>query len=88
MEILIKIKNRDLKIILLDDKNQVDFLGVVDEYRLSEKLLPEIDKIIKRNKLKKVDIKKIIVESDQEDNFTTTRIAKSVANSWNYGIGQ
>lgn len=88
MEIIIEIKNRKTRIRLILDKKEADILDILDEYSLSENLLPEIEKLILKNKLKAVDIKKIRVESDQGDNFTTTRIAKSVANAWNYGVGK
>ncbi|PIP28512.1 MAG: hypothetical protein COX29_00790 [Candidatus Moranbacteria bacterium CG23_combo_of_CG06-09_8_20_14_all_35_22] len=84
MKILIKIKERKISIILLQNKKEVDFLDIVEEHSLSEKLLPEIDWILRKNKLKSDDIEKATVNSDQEDNFTTTRIAKSVANAWNW----
>ena len=54
-----------------------------DERNLAEKLLPEIDKLIKRNKLIAWGVAKVRVESDQGDNFTTTRIARATAEAWN-----
>ncbi|HAT73646.1 MAG: hypothetical protein US30_C0009G0013 [Candidatus Moranbacteria bacterium GW2011_GWF2_36_839] len=86
MEIIIKIKERKISTILLQNKKEVDFLNIVEEHSLSEKLLPEIDRLIRKNKLKLEDIEKVTVDSDQEDNFTTTRIAKSVANAWNWNL--
>jgi tRNA A37 threonylcarbamoyladenosine modification protein TsaB len=83
MKILIKIKNKKVRIGLYENKRERDFLNIKDEYKLSEELLPAVDKILKRNKLSSKDIK-IEIESDQNDNFTTTRIAKSVANAWNF----
>jgi len=84
MEIIIKIKERKISIVLLQNEKEVDFLNIVEEYSLSEKLLPEIDRLLRKNKLKLEDIEKVTVDSDQEDNFTTTRIAKSVANAWEW----
>ncbi|MDO9231581.1 MAG: hypothetical protein Q7U36_03855 [bacterium] len=86
MEIIIKIQERKISIILLQNKKEVDFLDIVEEHSLSEKLLPEIDQLLRKNKLKLEDIEKVTVDSDQEDNFTTTRIAKSVANAWNWNL--
>ena len=86
MEIIIKIKERKISTILLQNKKEVDFLNIVEEHSLSEKLLPEIDRLVRKNKLKLEDIEKVTVDSDQEDNFTTTRIAKSVANAWNWNL--
>ena len=83
MKLLISIQNKKIKIILLNKKKEVDFWDIEDEYRLSEDLLPSIDKLLKKNKLLPKDIKKLEVKTDQNDNFTTTRIAKTVANTWN-----
>ncbi|KKP78424.1 MAG: hypothetical protein A2271_05140 [Candidatus Moranbacteria bacterium RIFOXYA12_FULL_35_19] len=86
MEIIIKIKERKISIRLLQNKKEVDFLDIVEEHSLSEKLLPEIDKLLRKNKLKPENIEKVQVESDLGDNFTTTRIAKSVANAWEWNL--
>jgi tRNA A37 threonylcarbamoyladenosine modification protein TsaB len=84
MIILIKIENREVKIGLKEGKREVDSIKIIEERSLSERLLPEIDGLIRKNKLKTQDIKEIKVESDQADSFTTTRIAKAVANVWNW----
>lgn len=84
MIIEIKIKNRTVELILRKNKKVLDTHKFPDEFHLSENLLPEIDKLLKKNKLQPADVKKIIVKSDLGDNFTTCRIAKAVANAWNW----
>ena len=94
MHILIKIsamggsasggKDKKVKISLFQGKKEVDFVDILDEHKLSEALLPEIDRLLKKNSLKSEEINKMEVKSDQNDNFTTTRIVKSVANTWNW----
>jgi tRNA A37 threonylcarbamoyladenosine modification protein TsaB len=84
MKIIIKIENRTVELILQKNKTVLDTHKFQDEYHLSEELLPAIDKLIKKNKLKLEDIEKITVKSDLGENFTTYRIAKTVAESWNY----
>lgn len=84
MIITIKIKDRIVELVLQKNKQVLDTHKFSDEYHLSEELLPEIDKLIKKNKLKPADIKKITVKSDLGENFTTCRIAKAVANAWNW----
>lgn len=84
MVIKIKIKDRTVELVLQEGKRVLDTHKFPDEFRLSEELLPEIDKLIKRNKLEPKDIKKITVKSDLGENFTTCRIAKAVANAWNW----
>jgi hypothetical protein len=83
MKIIIEIKNRKIKISLWEKGREKDFLDISDEYKLSEDLLPAIDELLKKNKLIAKDIKKVEVETDQDDNFTTTRLAKTVAETWN-----
>lgn len=85
MIITIKIKNRAVELILKKNKKVLDMHKFPDEFHLSEELLPEIDKLLKKNKLVPVDIQKITVQSDLGENFTTCRIAKAVAKAWNWG---
>jgi len=47
-------------------------------YKLSETLLPEIDKLLKKNKIKLTHIKEIEVKASQES-MVGTRIAKVIA---------
>lgn len=83
MEVSITIKNKKIRLDLMENGKERDFSEIEEERTLSEKLLPEIDKLLKKNKLSPKDVKKIQVKSDQADSFTTTRIAKAVANVWN-----
>lgn len=84
MIIQIKIANRTVELILQKNKQVLGRYKFPDEFHLSEELLPEIDKLLKKNKLASADVKKITVKSDLGENFTTCRIAKSVANTWNW----
>ena len=84
MNILIEIKDKKVKIKLLQGRKEVDFLDITDEYQLSERLLPEIDQFLSKNNLKPEKINKINIKTDQNDNFTSTRIVKSVINTWNW----
>lgn len=84
MIIEIKIKDRTVELVLQKGKLALDTHKFADEYHLSEELLLEIDRLIKKNKLTPADIKKITVKSDLGENFTTCRIAKAVANVWNW----
>ena len=82
MEILIIIKEKKVKIGLIENKKALDSLEIVEEHTLSQKLLPKIDELLKRNGLTSKDIREVQVESDQGENFTTTRIAKTIAQIW------
>lgn len=85
MKILIKIENKSAELILTDKQKEVDKFVFPEERQLSERLLPEIDKLLKKNHVKPAQIEKMTVETDLGDNFTTTRIAKATANAWNWG---
>jgi tRNA A37 threonylcarbamoyladenosine modification protein TsaB len=86
MIIEIQILNKQITLLLKDKKTIIDSMDFPEERQLSEKLLPAIDKLIRKNKLKTEDIEKIKVESDLGENFTTCRIAKTVANTWNWAM--
>ena len=84
MKISIEIKNQKISLSLLRNNEVFDYLIISEEHNLSEELLSGINHLLQKNKLNFQDIKKIEVDSDLGDNFTTTRIAKSVANAWNW----
>jgi len=86
MRIVIKIKDKKIRLILGENSQILDSLDFPEERQLSEKLLPNIDKLLKRNRLKTEDIEKMDVESDWGNNFTTFRIAKTVADTWNWAL--
>jgi len=79
MEILIKIKKKKIRIILLVKKEEIDQREISEERNLSEKILVEIDALLKKNKISSGKIVEIKVDSDENNNFTTTRIAQTVA---------
>ena len=84
MNIEIKIENKILEISLVDKKNLVDQIVIAEEHRLSEDLLPTIDKLLQKNKLTPQDIAKMTLQSDLGENFTTYHIAKAVVDAFNW----
>ena len=85
MQLTIKIENREIKLLLRQKKRVLDEKSFVEECNLMEKLLLEIDALLKKNKLEPKDIENIRVNSNLSESYTTTRIAKSVANAWTLG---
>ncbi|GBE17015.1 hypothetical protein BMS3Abin15_00848 [bacterium BMS3Abin15] len=83
MYLYIHLKKEKITLQLKDNKKVIGSSLWNDENNLSEKLLPEIDKLIRKNKINKENIK-LTVKTDIPAGYTTTRIAKSVANAWNY----
>ncbi|KKR21106.1 MAG: hypothetical protein UT50_C0013G0009 [Candidatus Moranbacteria bacterium GW2011_GWA2_39_41] len=86
MNIQINIENKIVTINLLDKKKVIDDVTITEEHRLSEDLLPTMVALLKKNKMTTQDVKKMILQSDMGDNFTTHRIAASVANAFNWAI--
>jgi tRNA A37 threonylcarbamoyladenosine modification protein TsaB len=84
MKILLKIKSGRIKIALKDKKNILDELSFLEARNLSEKLLPTIDKLLKKNKLQPKDIEDFQVISDLGKNYTTFRLAKTVAEAFKF----
>ena len=86
MEIKIKIE-KNLVSIFLKNKNAIlDQTVFPEERNLSEKLLPSIDKLLKKNKMEPKDIESAALEADIDDSYTTFRIAKSVVDSFNWSL--
>lgn len=86
MNIEIKIEKNVVSIFLKNKNNMQDQVVFPEERNLSEKLLPSIDKLLKKNKLKSTDIKKMELQADIDDSYTTYRIAKAVVDSFNWAI--
>jgi len=86
MKILLEIKAGLIKIILQDKKNILSEMSFLEERNLSEKLLPVIDKLLKKNKLQPQDIEDFQVRSDLGENYTTFRIAKTIAEAFKFAV--
>ncbi len=84
MKLLISIRRKQIRLSLWKEGKEQDHRDILNERSLSEVILKEIDELLRKNKVIPPKIKEIKVESDQTDNFTTTRIAKTVANTWNW----
>jgi hypothetical protein len=83
-KILIKMESGHVRIILKRRGETVGEESFLDEHNLTEKLLVITDKLLKKNSLAAGNISKIEVESDSENNYTSNRIAKTIARSWNW----
>ncbi len=86
MQILLEIKADRIKISLRDKKNILDEVSFLEEKNLAEKLLPTIDKLLKKNKLQPQAIQDFQVKSDLGENFTTFRIAKTVVEAFKFAV--
>jgi len=86
MKLKLYLKEKKNTLCLIDGGKIVSQSVWKEENNMSQKLLPEIDKIIKRNKLKLSRIKKIEVKNNIPASFTTVRIAKTAAKIFNYAV--
>lgn len=84
MNIEIKIDDNEIRIILKKGDNIADEVFWKEDRNLSQRLLAEIDNLLKKNNLNPYDIKKMKVETEIPDKFTTVRIAKTVAKTFNF----
>lgn len=86
MNIEIKIESNQVSIFLKKKNGILDEVIFPEERNLAEKLLPSIDKLLRKNKLEPKDIKVMKLKADMDDSYTTFRIAKSVTDSFNWAV--
>jgi tRNA A37 threonylcarbamoyladenosine modification protein TsaB len=84
MRLELRLTENKATLFLRDGRKIIDKTEWLENNNLSQKLLLEVDKIIRKNKLKKEDIKKIEVKSDIPVGYTTTRIAQTIAKTFNF----
>lgn len=75
----------DIKLTIKDGRKVVDVLAWNDEYTLSEKLLPNIDTLLRKNKISKKQIEKVTTKITKTSGVTSVRIVQTVAKAWNMG---
>jgi hypothetical protein len=85
MNLLISLDGNNIKLILKDGRKIVDELFWNDEYTLSEKLLPNIDALLKKSKVKKEEVEKVTTKITKTSGVTSARIVQTVARAWNAG---
>ena len=83
MNLIIQIKDKKIGLVLKEDEQFADEFFWEEERNLSQRLLVEIDNLLQRNDLKPKDLSEVKVKTNIDDKFTTVRIAKVVANTFN-----
>jgi hypothetical protein len=86
MKLEIILENQKITLRLLENSKIVDAISWPEDSNLSKKLLLNIEKILKKNRLGKNDLKSVKVINKTEHNITTFRIAKSVADTYNFSL--
>jgi len=87
MNLVIDIHEKKVKIILLRNGKEEDVLEFTEANNLSEKLLLSIAEILEKNNLKPKDIVNMELKSNLTDSFTTYRIGKVIADTFNWSNG-
>jgi tRNA A37 threonylcarbamoyladenosine modification protein TsaB len=82
----VKIKDKKVTLFLKEEGKIFDRRFFAEDYNLSEKLLPEIDKILRKNNINPEDVEKLEVRTDTPESFTTSRIAKAAGKAWNFAV--
>ncbi|KKP94387.1 MAG: hypothetical protein US25_C0031G0001 [Candidatus Moranbacteria bacterium GW2011_GWE1_36_7] len=86
MILQISLDGNDIKLTLKDGRKRVDELSWNDEYTLSEKLLPNIDDLLRKNKVSKNKIEKVTTKISKTSGVTSARIVRTVAAAWKISL--
>ncbi len=85
MILQISLDGDNIKLSLRNGRKCVDVLTWNDEYTLSEQLLPNIDKLLQKNKIAKKQIEKVTTKITKTSGVTSARIVQTIAKAWNLG---
>ncbi|MDD5464231.1 MAG: hypothetical protein PHP62_03720 [Candidatus Moranbacteria bacterium] len=85
MNLLISLDGNSISLALKDGRKIVDELSWNDEYTLSEKLLPNIDELLRKNKVSKNEVEKVTTKISKTSGVTSARIVRTIAAAWKLG---
>lgn len=80
------VKKGEISLSLKNGRKVVDALAWDDETNMSEKLLLEIGKMLKKNGVRKEEVAKMTIKNDIPAGYSAVRIARTVAKAWNWHI--
>lgn len=86
MILQIFLDGNDIRLTIKDSRKIIGESSWNDEYSLSEKLLLNIDALLKKNKISQQDIKKVVTKISKTSSITSARIVQTVAKAWNRRI--
>jgi tRNA A37 threonylcarbamoyladenosine modification protein TsaB len=84
MTIEIFLQNDEITISLKNKRKIIDSIKLKEDRSLSKIILSEIDNLLKNNKVPKKQVKTVSVKNTLPDSYTSSRIAKSLAKSFNF----
>jgi len=86
MNIRIILKKDEVSIEITKNRKLIGNLSFRENHSLSDALLANLDKLLKKNKISQREIKKVYIKSEFPDSYTSTRIAKSLEKSFNFAL--
>ena len=78
----ISLDGNDIKLTIKNGSKIVGESSWYGEYTLSEQLLPQIDALLRKNKIDKNDIKNVTTKISKTSGVTSSRIVQTVAKAW------
>jgi tRNA A37 threonylcarbamoyladenosine modification protein TsaB len=84
MNLVIKLWDQEVTISLVEKRKVQDVAVFGLDRDLSDKLLPEIDKLLKKNKLDVRDVAKVRFITNIKHSYTSVRIAQAVVKAINW----
>ncbi|MEA3323504.1 MAG: hypothetical protein U9Q12_04755 [Patescibacteria group bacterium] len=78
MQLQLEVKEKNIRLVLLDGEKSLDEEGWVDENNLLEKFFPILDDMLKRNHIDIMDIDDFILKTNIPSGYTTARIAQTI----------
>ncbi|MDO8529192.1 MAG: hypothetical protein Q7S18_00815 [bacterium] len=86
MRIEIELSQEKICLKLFQNKKLVDSLTFHEKENLSQTLLVNLDKLLKRNKIAKNQLERISLTGDIPDFYTSSRIAKTLEKTWSFAL--
>ncbi|MFA5776921.1 MAG: hypothetical protein WC906_00525 [Parcubacteria group bacterium] len=86
MNLRIILENKKTTIELKENRKIIDALDINDINNLSKMLLKNIDSLLKKNKIRKDQIKKISIRSAIPNSYTSSRIIKSFKKTCDFAL--
>ncbi len=78
MQLQLEVKEKNIKLVLLDGEKSLDETRWTDENNLLEKFFPIFDDMLVRNHMIVEDIDEFVLDTNIPDGYTTARIAQTI----------
>ncbi len=84
MNIKLNLKEKEVKLVLLNEEDSVDEENWIDENNLLEKFFPILDGMLKRNSIDINSIDNFELDTNIPSGYTTARIATTIIKTLNF----